>query len=97
MAFEAQTRGSVGNEKQIAAALFDEGSEPTVEAARGGGIRESYFAIVIEIADNAIEFWGFGQVDSSCPGRVYDGGEWESRYGKSIASGLKMHSSIAVA
>ena len=86
--FEAQTRGSVGNEKQIAAALLDEGGEPTVEAERGGGVRESYVAIAVEVADNAIEFWGFGQVDSNCPGRVYDGGERESRYreGKRLGS-----------
>jgi hypothetical protein len=80
--FETQTRRGVGNEEQIATTLLHERGKPTVEAAGGGGIRESYVAIVVEIADNSIEFWGFGHLNSSCPGRVYDGGEWESRYRK---------------
>ena len=66
MAFEAQARWSVGNEQQIAATLLDESGEPAVEAAGGGGIRESYVAIVVEVADNAIEFRGFGHADSIC-------------------------------
>jgi hypothetical protein len=82
VSFEAEARWGVGNEEQIAAALLNERGKPTVEAACGGGIRESYFTIIVEIADNSIEFWRFGHLDSSCPGRVYDGEEWESRHRK---------------
>src|SRR5271156_5506848 len=82
VSFEAQTRRGVGNEQQVAATLLHERGKPTIKPPCGGRMRESCFAIVVKVADNSVEFRGFGHLDSSCSGRVYDGGEWESRYRK---------------